>query len=289
MPITIEKLPIEKISQHPKNPKLFRERDTEYIKSLAQDIRKVGLQDKIILNRNYQILSGWNRFLAVTTELGWKDLSPTDYEIRTFENVKEEVSFLIRRNVFQSHLVYRDRLRIYRTEYPDILSARVITAKRLEEIHLHSGIAIPTIKKDLIRLRRGEAKNDSIDFLKEKWKEKGYDVKVNLVDQGQTFILIVQSKNLRFEYGPNRFIKVLREAHAAADSKYFLKVEKKAENISFGSQIRKLRKKAKLTQTCLAKKLHISQSFLSEIEAGLYNCSREVLDQAINVCGVENL
>jgi len=64
------KVPITKLSNHPKNEEIYQFSDIE---DLMESISEVGLLQPLVINKKYQVLSGDRRFESIK-KLGWKEV-----------------------------------------------------------------------------------------------------------------------------------------------------------------------------------------------------------------------
>ncbi len=64
------KVPITKLSLHPKNEEIYQLSDIE---DLMESISEVGLLQPLFINKKYQVLSGNRRFESIK-RLGWKEV-----------------------------------------------------------------------------------------------------------------------------------------------------------------------------------------------------------------------
>ena len=83
------KVPITKLSHHPKNEEIYQLSDIE---DLMESISEVGLLQPLIINKKYQVLSGNRRFESIK-RLGWKEV-----EVEFSTSDKEEELLLIHHN-----------------------------------------------------------------------------------------------------------------------------------------------------------------------------------------------
>ncbi|EJZ42312.1 ParB-like protein [Leptospira licerasiae str. MMD4847] len=275
-------LPVSSLFFHPKNEELFGVKSEETIFSLAEDIRINGLQEPISVKptpgNKYLVLSGETRVRAIRL-LGW-ELCP-GYLV----SPKDELSYLISRNAGRLQLVFSIRLRIYKIVCPDFLEGKKITQNRLLAVSKRTRISIATLKSDLKKIRKGDAKEVTIEQLRELWDKKRIkNVRVNISDMGASgFELQILGKNIEYKFGPGKFKKVVREAAEAAQSVWFEKNYKQS-NLETAGRIREIRKEAKLTQLQLAQLLGYSQSYFAELEGGKWECSNTLFNDICQVC-----
>jgi len=101
---------LSELEPHPLNINIYQATDQSKIKLLAQNIREHGLIYRIIVNRNNQILSGYQRYLALkvlgfeSTEVYVIDIKPEDelefiiaanhQRERTIQDARNEIQFL---------------------------------------------------------------------------------------------------------------------------------------------------------------------------------------------------
>ena len=83
------KVPITKLSHHPKNEDIYQLSDIE---DLMESISEVGLLQPLVINKKYQVLSGNRRFESIK-RLGWKEV-----EVDLSTSDKEEELLLIHHN-----------------------------------------------------------------------------------------------------------------------------------------------------------------------------------------------
>ena len=84
------KVKINKISHHPLNQQIY---NLSAIEDLISSIKEKGLLQKLIINQDFQVISG-NRRLAAITKLGWKEVEVE--QVQT--NLDEELELLIHYN-----------------------------------------------------------------------------------------------------------------------------------------------------------------------------------------------
>ncbi|TGJ99916.1 chromosome partitioning protein [Leptospira langatensis] len=277
------RIPLKALKPHPKNQVLFPPKSVEFIRSLADDINRHGLQEPIsvrVVDRGeYLILSGENRFKAVTL-LGWDDI---DAHI---VDPDDELAYLISRNIGRRQTGYSGRVNIYTAYCPDFFQGKKVQNDRLVEVSKKTMIPLATLKSDLKKIRLGAGVKDiTMDQLKELWsKKKLKGLRLNLSDMGNgNFLLQVTGKNTEYQWGPGTFREVVRQSAEAAQSKYFDK-NFRPENMALAEKIKELRKAAGLTQFQLAQKLGYSQSYFAELEGGKWECSGTLFDDIFRIC-----
>ncbi|MCG6195636.1 ParB N-terminal domain-containing protein [Leptospira sp. FAT2] len=276
------KVLLEKIQFHPKNEKIFRPKTEEFIRRLAENIKRNGLHEPISLQKIpdsdlYLCLSGEHRIKAVKL-LGWVAIDA--YIV----SPEDPVSYIAEKNYGKGQYHFKDRLLTYREFCPEFFTGTKIVLERLNEISKKTGILLSTLKGDLKKIRKGSNKEDSIEILHELWaKKKIRNLRINLADQGNgKFLLKVHGKNLNYEWR-GAFKEVVCECAKAARSKYFDK-NFKSENEETASRIKALRKEAGLTQFQLAQGLGYSQSYFAELEGGKWECSEALFEQIALFC-----
>ena len=84
------KVKINKISHHPLNQQIY---NLSAIEDLISSIEEKGLLQKLIINQDFQVISGNRRFAAIT-KLGWKEVDVD--QIKT--DADEELDLLIHYN-----------------------------------------------------------------------------------------------------------------------------------------------------------------------------------------------
>ena len=99
------KVPITKLSHHPKNEEIYQLSDIE---DLMESISEVGLLQPLVINKMYQVLSGNRRFESIK-KLGWKEV-----EVEFSTSDKDEVLLLIHHNK-QRVKSYSELLKEYHT------------------------------------------------------------------------------------------------------------------------------------------------------------------------------
>lgn len=282
--VTLEriKVSLDKIQFHPKNGKIFRPRTEEFIKGLAENIKRNGLHEPISIQRIqdadlFLCLSGEHRIKAVKL-LGWESIDA--YIV----SPEDPISYIAEQNFRKGQFTYKDRLLAYREFCPEFFTGSKIVIARLKEISDKTGILVSSLKGDLKKIRKGSNKDDSIEILHELWsKKKIRNLRINLADQGNgRFLLKVHGKNLNYEWR-GAFKEVVSECAKAARSKYFDK-NFKSENEEMASRIKVLRKEAGLTQFQLAQGLGYSQSYFAELEGGKWECSEQLFEQIALFC-----
>lgn len=118
------------------------------------------------------------------------------------------------------------------------------------------------------------------------WSSKRrYEVSVNICNVPEVgWEISISSKRFNIKFTSLDYAEAIRKAYFAGKHKdYFEKEEELEENIESGEKIKTIRKSLGLTQAQFCKYLSkytdisISQSYLSELEKGLYNQSNEIL------------
>ncbi|WP_165784047.1 Spo0J and HipB domain-containing protein [Leptospira levettii] len=275
---------IDNLSPHPLNKTLFRSRTQEEIQSLADDIQKNGLIYPIEITPEGVIIKGESRYHAVKL-LGWEDVPVV---MRHYESEDRTVLELTKDNTGRRQLSFRDRVRIYKHFFPEAFQNGTIEKSRIEEIAKTFLFKTSLVQKDLYQIRSGKHEiSKSIQFadLKMAWTNVFPDASISVTDlKNDRFqIQVVTSKNKKkLMFGPGKYSIVMKEAFRAAKSNYFQTAKKVTGEV--GDLIRHYRKEAGLTQKQLANKIHISQSYLSEIEKGIIKGSIVVLDDVIYAC-----
>ncbi|RHX83264.1 chromosome partitioning protein [Leptospira stimsonii] len=278
----VSQIPLDRIRFHPKNPELFKTKSETYIKNLAIDISRFGLHEPISVryleDQNiFLCLSGENRIKAVKL-LGWTTIS--GYVV----SPKNELSYMISRNVRRRHFGHQDRILILQAYCPDFFTGSKITIRRLETISDETGIPTSTLKADLKKIRTGSSKEVTLEELRSLWEKKkirGLRVSISDLSDGN-FLLQVNGKNLNYEW-KGKFKDVIRDSAEAARSKSFNK-NFKFENSELASRIRELRKDARMTQFELAQALGYSQSYIAELEGGKWECSISLFEEIAILC-----
>ncbi|TGM87935.1 chromosome partitioning protein [Leptospira licerasiae] len=275
-------LPLSSLFFHPKNEELFGTKSEETVSSLATDIQVNGLQEPISVKpmpgNRYLVLSGETRVRAIRL-LGW-EMCP-GYLV----SPKDDLSYLISRNAGRLQLVFSMRLRIYKEVCPEFYEGKKVSLKHFTAISRKTRISTATLKSDLKKIRKGVARDITIEQLRDLWDKKRIkNVRINVSDMGVNgFELQVHGKNVEYKFGPGPFKKVVREAAEAAESVWFEKNYKQA-NLETAGRIRELRKEAKLTQLQLAQLLGYSQSYFAELEGGKWECSKTLLNDICQIC-----
>lgn len=281
---------LKSLTPHPLNSKLFKERNAEDIEILAKDIEANGLKYPIEIDTKGTIIKGESRVRAARL-LGWKTIKANVCKIEKDEDVVLE---LVRDNTARRHLSHSDRLRIYQHFAPEFFKNMKIEAKFIESLATKLSIKSSLIKKDLTKIRSGKSADaNSIQYfeLKNTWEQAvGKDVMVSISDSvNGTHVMVSFAKNRkRIAFGPGKYSTVMREANESAKMYQAIKAGNNQFTIQskdIGLRIRDLRLNAGYTQANLAKKINISQSYLSEIEQGLCRCTASVLDDVMLVCG----
>ncbi|MBM9578945.1 helix-turn-helix domain-containing protein [Leptospira sp. 201903070] len=278
----VSQIPLDRIQFHPRNSELFKTKSEAYIKNLSKDIARFGLHEPIsvrfIEDENvYLCLSGENRVKAVKL-LGWTSVS--GYVV----SPKNELSYMISRNVRRRHFGHQDRILILQVYCPDFFTGSKITIRRLETISDETGIPTSTLKADLKKIRTGSSKEVTLEELRSLWEKKkirGLRVSISDLSDGN-FLLQVNGKNLNYEW-KGKFKDVIRDSADAARSKSFNK-NFKFENSELASRIRELRKDARMTQFELAQVLGYSQSYIAELEGGKWECSISLFEEIAILC-----
>ncbi|WP_425591057.1 ParB N-terminal domain-containing protein [Leptospira barantonii] len=280
--LELRKIPLSKILFHEKNSELFEKRSPEYVSNLANDIQKNGLHEpisvKIDLEKDvYICLSGEHRIKAVKS-LGWSEISA--YIV----NPKDEIAYIIARNVLKPNVGHKDRVRIFKVFCPEFFTCDKITMKRLAQISIATRITIPTLKSDLKKIRCGSTKEITMQSLIDLWGKKQIKgLRVNLCGLPDgNFILKVSGRNLNYEWR-GKFKVVVKECSEAARSEYFNK-NFKSENLETAERIKGLRKAAGLTQFQLSQALGYSQSYFAELESGKWECSNNLFESIALYC-----
>ena len=274
-PDKIMKVKISSLKFHPKNSVLFKRRTEEFIADLAKDINENGMLEAVTINSKGIILSGENRVRAAML-LQW------EFVPARVKNPENEIAYLISRNTRRRHLVFTDRVLIYKDQYPFIFTGERITEKQYLKISGETGFLLPTIKKDIVRIRKGDFKEITIENLKEKWMEKNIKgLKLNLIDNGNNFILRIESRKLNLEFGPGQFKEVVKESYRAAESDYFSR--NKVEQGTRNDLIREHRISIKMTQFQIGQKIGYSQSYIAELESGRWEVSQKLYEQILNI------
>lgn len=95
MDIKIKQININLLKEHPHNFDIYQGSYSD--DDLVESIRTQGLQNPLIVNKDFQILSGHRRFKALK-ELGYKEIP---VQIKNFQSKDEELIFLITENIYR--------------------------------------------------------------------------------------------------------------------------------------------------------------------------------------------
>ncbi|MBU43279.1 MAG: hypothetical protein CMN76_08680 [Spirochaetaceae bacterium] len=264
-------LDISDLKEHPDNY-IFKA-SSQFIKNLAASIARDGLEEPILVNREGYIISGHKRVKACKL-LGWTAIPGKIRDIP----LKGSIGKLIRSNTGRQSVTRRIRNRIYERIAPEFwdLEAR-ITRKRVREIAPEIGISENTVLKDLSYIRGETSEKVTQEMVAQEWRSKYRKAKVNLIDAGDgLYICQVSLHSQQINSGPDKMQAVLSDSLKKARSRYW---ERDSRYSATGLEIRTIRKQLGLTQSGLAHALGISQSYLAEVEAGMYEAANSILQQ----------
>ncbi|AGS80715.1 ParB-like protein [Leptospira phage vB_LbrZ_5399-LE1] len=279
-------IPLSKLKFHENNHALFQKRTESYLNLLTENIQKFGLLTPITVKEIeggfYKILGGENRTIAVS-RLNWIEIPAY---IENPPSQKAETARMIYLNYDSRPRPFSERVNAYSHYCPGFFQARKYSDKSLREISKETSIPFSTLKKDLKRIRSGTVSQEiTQERLIKIWeKKKILHLRVNFIDTGHgEFIIHISGKNINYEFGPDKFKTVLRQAVEAGESDHFSK-EYRPENQERAKEIRDLRKRAGLTQSKMARKVELSQSYYAELETGKYRCSESQYKAIYTAC-----
>lgn len=261
---------ISKLVRHPMQSIFAATEET--MRMMCEDIATRGLQEPILINREYVIISGHKRVEACT-RLGWTEIPAFIRDIRT-----DDVEALIKANTARQLVGYQTRLKIYAVIMPELLDNPSLNKRTLATLAARTAITPATIRKDMTKYRNEGKENITIEKVNAAWKQKDPNIKIVLSEGAHgLYIINVAAKNFRNESGPGPLHEVLSESYKKACSTSFERAERSYSQI--GAEIVRLRKGLGMTQVALAEALGCSQSYLAECEKGLYKSAEDVLSR----------
>lgn len=158
------KVKINKISHHPLNQQIY---NLSAIEDLISSIEEKGLLQKLIINQDFQVISGNRRFAAIT-RLGWKEVDVD--QIKT--DADEELDLLIHYNK-QRIKTYREILNEIQYLYPkfavgqgkrnDLTSVPRNKSSARSDLATHLGISESQIAKLMFIQKNDPSYIDLID------------------------------------------------------------------------------------------------------------------------------
>ena len=98
------KIQIDKLSHHPKNKDIYNLSD---IDDLVESIQEVGLLQPLIIDQQFQIISGNRRFEAIK-KLGWEEVEVDQRDVK-----EEDEKYLLVQHNKQRVKTYRELLNEY--------------------------------------------------------------------------------------------------------------------------------------------------------------------------------
>lgn len=263
-------IPINDLKEHPDNS-IFQA-SSQFIHSLAIDIMENNLEHPILVNKEGYIISGHKRRAACMI-LGWQTIPAIIRDIPLEKSLQK----LITENTARQSVGPKTRIRIYEKRAPEFFTTAKISEAFIKELAGEIRIAESTVRKDLASIRKDVQQSITLQDVTKEWLRKNPRIRVNLVDQGSgKYLCSVNLQNQNIVSGPGTVQEVLWDSYQKARSAHWTRSLKYSE---VGTKIRALRQKLGLTQSGLAGVLGISQSYLAEVEAGMYEAANHILKQ----------
>ena len=246
-------------------------------------LQRDGLDQPILVNRQGFIISGHKRVAAhrllgrsvIPGRIRDIPVGPTAKDNRDLD---QSLIKLIRENTNRQNVGRATRLRIYHRIAPEFFNiGSKVSSQRAREIAEIIRVTEHSVLKDLAYIRGENIKGLTVETVAKEWRDKAARARVNLVDVGNgLYVCQVTLNGQQVNSGPGKMQEVLGDSLKKARSHYW---SKEARYSAVGLKIRTVRKRLGLTQSGLAHVLGISQSYLAEVEKGLYESANQLIIQ----------
>lgn len=162
--------------------KLIPRPSIEELVQLETDIKKHGIQNKIIINQKHEIIDGYTRY-----KIGQQLRIKIPYEIKKFKNKDAELQFLISTNIHRRHLKPFQKVKSFMYIYERLLKTQTIKGPYARKVRpgfsRMIGVSQTVMTKCLKILREGT-------------KEQIKDVENNVVSLQAMYRHISKNKSL---------------------------------------------------------------------------------------------
>lgn len=160
----VKDIPLEKLTPHPKNDQIFKIESESYFTDLMSAMKKEGQIVPILVDKNYKILAGHNRY-KVAKHLKWKTIKATVIT-SPIKSEAEELKLMLSEQINRRQFGPADRIKVYQMAFPN-LEERALVVRHgaipegtesygvtAREISEKTGVPLTTVNQDLVKFRK---------------------------------------------------------------------------------------------------------------------------------------